>query len=261
MRSCTVAVAVLIGSISAGAQRPDSLKSPTGAFYGRLLSAEDSSTIPMAEIRLLRIDSTRKVRTSFGTDSVEIFVDSTRSRVSTTDASGEFAIRQLAAGRYLMQIRRLGYAPLQGVTAVDTGIVRAAFALQRTSQLLATMTVKESAIDKPRRILDDAGFTARSHFSGGQFLDRQLILKRDARTVGELLRYYNVTDGDFILDRLPIRFADIDNYPVDLVIGVEVYHLSRPSEFRGAPKAATLYPGGSLIGSMTPLVVIWTYNR
>jgi len=259
MIALTVASASL--ATAAGAQRPDTVRVPTGAFYGRLLSAADSTPIPLAEIRLLRIDSTRKAQTRLGLDSVEVFVDSTRSRVATTDRSGEFAIRQLDAGRYVMEIRRLGFAPLQGVTVVDTSIVRAAFAMQPTSQLLATTTITESAIDKPRRLLDEVGFTGRSHFSAGTFIDRQLILKREARTIGDLLRSYGVSDGDFVLDRLPVRYADVESYPADLVIGVEIYHLSRPVEFRGRRRGSALDPEGSMIGAMAPLVMIWTYTR
>jgi hypothetical protein len=233
---------------------------PPGAFYGRLISASDSSTISRAEIRLLRIDSTRKAKSQFGLDSAEVFVDSGRTRVGTTDHSGEFAIRGINAGRYLMQIRRLGFLPLQGVTLVDSGIVRAVFAMQPSSRLLAGMTITETAVDKARLKLGDVGFTGRSHFSGGQFLDRQRILERGAATVGELLRLYGVADGDFVLDRLPIRYYDIESYPVDLVIGIEIYHLSRPTEFVGRQRGSALYPEGSRIGALAPLVLIWTYS-
>src|SRR6185503_9620165 len=80
VRRSVGALLFAVGIVSSvNAQRADTTQVP-GAFYGRLISAADSSTIPRAEIRLLRIDSTRKTKNRLGLDSVEVFVDSSRAR-------------------------------------------------------------------------------------------------------------------------------------------------------------------------------------
>jgi len=61
------------------------------------------------------------------------------------------------------------------------------------------------------------------------------------------------------IDRMPVDYETLRDYPAGLVIGVEIYRHQRPQEFnmtRAAP--GILSPGGQAAG-MSALVVIWTY--
>src|SRR5690348_237383 len=133
-----LAAIMLVGP--AHAQVPDSVP-PTAGLVGTIRSALDSSGVKAADIRLMFVDSARKVLSKNGLDSVEIFVDTTRSRIGVTDSVGNFSIRQLRAGRYLMEIRRIGYAPLSGVVTVDSTILSTVLTMDVVSRLLATVKV------------------------------------------------------------------------------------------------------------------------
>src|SRR5215207_5703052 len=85
-----------------------------------------------------------------------------RSRVAVTDSAGQFTLRRLLAGSYLMQIRRLGFQPIEGALTVDTGLVREDFTMQVTSRLLSKVVVKESSVDVVKRQLDRVGYIQRS---------------------------------------------------------------------------------------------------
>ncbi|HEV8216963.1 MAG TPA: hypothetical protein VGP95_14045, partial [Gemmatimonadaceae bacterium] len=87
------------------AQAADST-TPRAGFVGKVWNSIDSSGVRSADIRLMFVDSLHRISTRSGGDSLEIFVDTLRSRVGITDSAGNFAIRQLRAGRYLMEVRR-----------------------------------------------------------------------------------------------------------------------------------------------------------
>jgi hypothetical protein len=256
-----VGAALIVGALtSAHAQQADTSRAPTAAFVGRMISNLDSMPVRSADIRLVFIDSVQQLRARNGTDSLEVFADSSRSRVAVTDSTGAFAIRRLPAGRYLLHVRRIGYEPLQGAVLVDTGIVRATLALQVISRVLAKVVVTETSIDKVKQRLDRDGFIDRSHLGiSGTFIQRADILRLRRETVGDLLAVYGVHDGQIMLDRMPFDYESVRDYPAELVIGVEIYRHSRPTEFNGTRRGpGALSPGGQA-ASMQPLVVIWTY--
>jgi hypothetical protein len=241
------------------AQRADSAAAPTGRFFGRLVNALDSTPVRSADIRLLFVDSTRTVRGRRG-DSLEIFVDTTRSRVTVSDSVGAFAVPWLANGHYLVHIRRIGFRPLQAALYVDTSVVAAVMRLEPTSVLLAKVEIKEMSVDRAKQRLDRNGFFDREHSGmSGTFIDRAAILKRNPLTVAQLLEWYGVSDGDIVLDRMPFDFESLRDYPADLVLGVEIYRHGRPTEFNATRSIPTLLSPGGVKALMRPLVVIWTF--
>jgi hypothetical protein len=257
-----VAVSLLIGVAAANvlsAQQADSAPPSPGRFLGRLVNSLDSTPVRSADLRLLFVDSTRTVRSRRG-DSLEIFVDTARSRVTVSDSTGAFAVRRLATGHYLIHVRRIGFTPVQAALYVDTGAVVATLKLEPSSVLLAKVEIKEMSVDRAKQKLDRNGFFTREN-SGlpGTFIDRAEILKRNPLNVAELLEWYGVSSGDILLDRMPFDFESLRAYPADLVLGVEIYRHGRPTEFNGTRFAPTMMSPGGLQASMAPLVVIWTF--
>ena len=244
------------------AQQSDSLRVPTAALLGRMVSSLDRGPVRSAEIRLVFVDSVRPFRNRDGSDSLEVFADSNRRRVAVTDSTGAFAIRRLAAGRYVFQVRRIGYQPLEGAVVVDTGTVRATLVLLVVSQMLAEVVVTETAIDKVKERLDRVGFVERSRLGvSATFVRRAEILRRRPQTVGDILSAYGIRAGTFMLDRMEFDYESIRDYPAELVIGVEIYRHSRPVEFNMTRRGPmSLSPGGHA-ASMQPLVLIWTFTR
>jgi hypothetical protein len=255
----TLAVSLWCGGARAiGAQAVDSPAAPTGAFLGRIIAAIDSSPARSVEVRLLFVDSSKTITTRRGGDSLDVFLDSLRTRVAVTDSAGAFAIRRLAAGHYLFRLRRIGFEPMDGVLTVGDDTVRVKVAMNVVSRLLARMEIKDTPIDRVEEQLARAGYKNRMGLGIAKtFIDRKEILHKQRQTLGELLSTYGVSNGDFILDRMPLQYEDIREYPAELVIGLEIYRHQRPIEFSmtRATSASAVASGGT----NPPLVVIWTF--
>ena len=59
-----------------------------------------------------------------------------------TGANGKFTILEVPAGRYILMVRRLGFAPVSSTVQVDAGeTLRASFALERLVTSLDTVKV------------------------------------------------------------------------------------------------------------------------
>jgi hypothetical protein len=262
MRFLAAAAFVLAGITSAGlagAQVPDSVPARAG-FVGRIRNSLDSSAVRSADLRLMFVDSVRKMARRGG-DSIEIFVDTVRSRIGVTDSAGNFAIRQLRAGRYLMEVRRIGFAPLGGVVIVDSTVLSTVLTMDVVSKLLATVRVTAVANDRVKERLDRVGFLNRYRSGGsGTFIDRADILRRKPLTVADILNSYGIYDqAEFIMDRMPVDYDLLRDYPADLVIGVEIYRHNRPTEFNGTRRGPTMMASGGMANLMLPQVLIWTF--
>jgi hypothetical protein len=262
MRRGAVAVVAFacLGAFVVQAQRPDSTKTATASFRGRLFNSIDSTPVRSADVRLLYIDSAKTVHTRFGGDSIDFFVDTTRSRVGATDSLGVFAIRRLAGGRYVLQIRRIGFSPLQGGVIVDSTELDTALPMEPTSQLLAKVRVTERSVDAVKQRLERVGFDTRYHMgTSGTWVTRADILKRQPQTLGDILATWGVHSCDCVMDRMPTDYESAQTYPADLVIGVEIYRHNRPTDFNMTRSGPNLLQPGGASNSMTPLVLIWTY--
>jgi len=268
---CVAVAAVVVLMLAAPASRPLSAQQPasssvatdsasTARFTGRLLNSIDSTPVRSADIRLLFVDSSKVVPGRRNRDSLDIFIDSSRSRLAVSDSTGNFAIRRLAPGHYIMSIRRIGFAPVDGVLAVDTGAVGALMYMQPTSQLLAKVMITEMSVDRARKRLDQVGFVDRSHSGlSGSFIDRGTISKSRRQYLDEVLAQYGIHSGDVMLDRIPLGFEDIRGYPADLVLGIEIYRGGRPIEFNGTRGGPNLFAPGGVQNAMKPLIVVWTF--
>lgn len=262
----TAAGLFAVGGTLAAAQRPDTARAPApqpalrAAFIGHMINSIDSTPVRSADIRLVFIDSVRQTRGRNGRDSLEVFADSNRTRVAVSDSTGAFAIRRLAEGRYLLHVRRIGYEPLQGALVVDSGVVSTTIALQMNSRVLAKVVVTETAIDKVKERLDHDGFIERSRLGlAATFVERADILRKMPQNIGELLATYGIYDASIMLDHMPFDYESVRDYPAELVIGVEIYRHSRPTEFNGTRRGpGALSPGGQAAGAQ-PLVLIWTF--
>src|SRR3954452_9895844 len=93
--SLVAMVALLAGASQRLAAQTDTTRPPTASFIGRVLSTIDSTPVRSADIRLVFLDSVRRMQGPRGRDSLELFADSTRSRVGVTDSNGAFAVRRI----------------------------------------------------------------------------------------------------------------------------------------------------------------------
>jgi hypothetical protein len=240
------------------AQRADSAQ--RAPFKGTVASIRTTQPVPMADVRLMWIDS---VHTDPAHPEVpgEIFVDTTRSRVAMTDSSGSFTVRNLDPGHYIINVRRLGFSPFEGMLTMDTRPVEMELALEQVMAFLPPIRITESAINKVTQRLDRVGFTSRSHMGhAARFFTRRDILDTHAITLQQLLAHMGVSRGDtFLLDRIPMEWGDLVDYPMDLIVGVEVYSRSLPVEFsmtRSGRRSFSQSPAAPL-NSKT--VILWTY--
>ena len=160
-----------------------------------------------------------------------------------------------------MVVRRIGYEMLQGALLVDTGAVKTLLVMNQVSKLLAKVVVTETSVDVVKKRLEQNGYISRTHLGlAATFVDRAQILRRKPQTIADILSVYALSEGStFLLDRMPVDYETLRDYPAGLVIGVEIYRHQRPQEFnmtRALP--GILSPGGQAAG-MQALVVIWTY--
>ena len=250
---------VFVPRLSVG-QQPDSARVPTGRFLGHIVSTIDSTPVRSADVRLLFVDSSRTVRTRRGDDSLEVFIDSTRSRLAVTDSTGGFIVRRLIEGKYLLQIRRIGFAPLEGVVSADTGAIGDVFSMEPTSRLLSKVVITEMSVDRVQQKLDRVGFVDRTHSGlSASFIDRAEILKMNRDRLEDLLARYGIHNGDVMLDRMPLDYEDVRSYPADLVVGIEIYRHGRPNEFNMTRRGPGALAGGGQQNAARPLVVVWTF--
>lgn len=267
------AVLAVVGMLATGhplaAQVGDSARRVTGALIGHVVSSIDSAPASSVELRLLFVDSSKTAKTRNG-DSLEVFLDSLRTRVAVTDSTGAFAIRRVERGHYLFRLRRIGYQPMDGVLTVGDDTLAVRFVMEVASKLLATMKITETSVDvvRMKEKLKRLGWVTRSHLGiQHTFVDRAEVVRRQRDRVGDILSAYGITHADYLLDRMPLSYEDIRDYPAELVVGIEIYRRSRPVEFSRLrfveqPRFAVPPGGGTpstMGGTQKPLVVIWTY--
>ncbi|MDB4914592.1 MAG: hypothetical protein JWM95_2236 [Gemmatimonadetes bacterium] len=248
----------------AHAQGPDSASRPQGVrFSGTVASITTTRPVTSADIRLLWLDSAHVDKAAPAGDTPEFFVDSSRSRVGITNDSGTFAIMNVPAGHYVLNVRRMGFEPVQAVISVGTTALNLQLAMTQVIALLPEVRITESATDRVAQHLDQVGYTAR-HRSGtsGTFIDRKEILRRQRTYVTELLQAYGVhSDASFTMDRMETDWENLSTYPTDLVVGIEIYRRrgSLSTQFDRTRRSG-LTMGANNAGAMSPwTVLIWTY--
>lgn len=248
---------------TASAQQTDSAARPrTVRFTGTIASMSTTRPVSLADVRIVFIDSAHADKDD-PKELGEVFVDSSKSRIGITDTSGAFTIRNVLPGHYLINVRRLGFAPFDGVLTIDTLSVDMELTLTQIAQILPRVTISSSASNKVTERLDRVGFVSRSHMgTSGTFIDRNEILRRKAEYVTDILRAYGISsDAVFTIDRMEVDWETLAYYPIELVIGMEIYRRrgSLPVEFdRTRGGALALGTNGSG-GIPRATVLLWTY--
>ncbi len=260
-----VTIGCLLGAvpITACAQQPDSTnRARTVRFTGTIASLSTARPVSLADVRLIYIDSAH-VDKSKANDLGEVWVDSSKSRVGITDTAGAFTIRNVVPGHYFINVRRLGFEPFEGVLTIDTLSVDMELTLNQIAQVLPRVTINTSAINRVSERLDRMGFTTRSHMgTAGTFVDRNEILRRKAEYVTDILRTYGINrEAVFTMDRMEVDWDMLTDYPIDLVIGIEIYRRrgSLPTEFDRTRGGALAMGQNGNGGVAAASVIIWTY--
>lgn len=165
----------------------------------------------------------------------------------------------------IINIRRLGLEPFQGLLNVDTGVVELSLTMTQSLNTLPAMRITESAVDRVKQALEKNGYVSRSGLGIAKtFVDRADVLRRKYQWFAEILATYGIHPEDnpsLLLDNVPVTFDLLANYPAELVIGVEIYRHNLPIEFSTQrPGAPALDPSGhGQRDIMRPTVIIWTF--
>jgi hypothetical protein len=251
------------GPIAAQTQADTAPRVPQGAFVGHLRNTFGSFAIQLADVRLYLIDSTREVRGLLGATTLDTYVDTAHSRLTATDSTGLFAIWRLAAGHYWMQARRIGFAPIEAFVTIDSQTVLHDFEMNPIPAILNKVEIKEAANTRLAKRLDRVGFMSRRKFraDGGRYLMASDWERARPQTVRDILVREGIfnNDVDIVMDWMSLRFDEMQDYPAELVAGIEIYRRERPVEFGGPRPGATI---GSRLGNASgrrPLVIIWTH--
>ena len=213
---------------------PAAVRPVQGAFVGFIHSTLDSTVVVKSvDVRLYFIDSTQIVRDSSGANAIEAFVDTLRSRLAVSDSVGYFTFWRLAPGKYLMQARRIGFRAAEAFVTVDSETIMLDFRMDPIAALLNKVDIVDVATVGVAKRLERVGFNWRrkSNGEGGTFITPADIQKRKAITLADMLSAYGLHDrADYRLDRMPLEYSDIQDYPAELVAGIEIYrHIGRCS--------------------------------
>lgn len=265
-RSATSLVLQLAFAGALAAQTPAGAPAasvPAGAFVGFLKSTIESVPIRLADVRLFYIDSTKEITGPLGVKMLDTFVDSLRSRVAASDSAGFFAVWRLPPGKYLMTVRRIGFNPIEAFVTVDTETVLHDFAMEPIVALLNKVEIHETSTTALAKRLDHVGFLNRKKFNGGEgtFVTPGDIEKYKPQTLRDILQRYGIFEysADIQFDRMPLDWLDVQDYPAELIAGVEIYRHGRPVEFNATRRGPSLLSAGGTAFAAKYLVVVWTY--
>jgi hypothetical protein len=136
------------------------------------------------------------------------------------------------------------------------------FRMEPVAAMLNKVDIVEVATLGVAKRLERVGFNWRkkSNGEGGTFITPADIQKRKAITLADMLSAYGIHDrADFRVDRMPLDYYDIQDYPAELIAGIEIYRHNRPTQFGGTRGGATLLSPGGMSNLFRPLVLVWTY--
>lgn len=233
----------------------------TVRFIGTIGSVSTGLPVSLADVRIVYIDSAHVDKSKPG-DLGEVFVDSAKSRASMTDTVGAFVMRNVFPGHYMINVRRIGFEPFEGLLTIDTLTVEMELGLTQIAQVLPPVTITTSAINRVTEKLDRVGFISRSHMgTSGTFIDRKEILRRHAVHVTDVLETYGIhRDAHITIDRMESDWDSLTDYPMDLVIGIEIYRRSSlPTEFNRTRRTGLAMSRNGNGGLGAPTVLIWTF--
>ncbi len=256
------ATAVLLAAAQAGSAQTPADSTPRAAFKGVVASIRTTQPVPMADVRLMWVDSvhTDKVHPEQPGD---IFVDSARSRIAITDSSGTFTVRNLEPGHYLINVRRIGFSPFEGMLTMDTHPVEMELALEQVMTILPPVRITAGSVNKVTQRLDRVGFVSRSNMGfGARFMDRQHIMDSKAQYLTQVLERFGLSRSDtFMIDNIMTDWDELRDYPLDLVVGIEVYPRKEmlPVEFSITRQGRQTFTNDRGTPIKHAFVVLWTF--
>jgi hypothetical protein len=252
MSLCVVAATCVLRG-SAGAQQPDSSAVRRTRLTGTIASILTTRPVPLADIRLSWIDSTH-------TDK-EFYVDTAKSRIAMTDSAGTFTVRNLLPGHYLMNVRRIGFTPFEGFMTVDTAAMEMELALDQVMTVLPPVRITEGAINRVTQRLDRVGFITRSRSGfSGNFLTRKDIIDSHPVDLRHALTKLGLSISDsYTLDNIPTDWGELGDYPLDLVVGIEVYWHGMPVEYSMTRRGRLTFSNDRGTPIRRANVLLWTY--
>lgn len=266
-RSFAVLFTSILLATPAGGQRPDSAAPPPvqGArFVGFIASISTTRPVTTADVRAIWIDSVHTERDNAGKESNEFFVDSTKSRVGITDDSGHFAINVLPPGHYLVNVRRIGFEPMQVMLTMGTSMIEMELAMTQVIPMLPEVRITASSTDRMMARLERTGFRShRNSGSSGMFIERGDIANRHPQYITDMLATYGIHQEAFVyIDRMPADWETLRSYPVELVIGIEIYR--RPGQVpievaHTLPPSQLAFGDNGGHGLARPTVIVWTF--
>ncbi len=256
---CILAVALHTGA--ARAQARDSAKAPatSARFMGQINSFKTSKPVTTADIRLIWVDSVHTDSTKAGSDATEFFLDSARSKVGITNDSGTFAINNVAPGSYLLNVRRIGFDPVQALIRMGASTIEMKLAMEQAIPILPEVKITTEARDRVNERLDRVGFNMRAKTGSATIIGREEILRRNPVFVTDLLEKYGVRkSAEFMMDRMETDWDNLSTYPAELVVGVEIYRrrASLPSQYDRTRRSGLTM---SYNGVEPYVVMIWTF--
>jgi hypothetical protein len=253
MRLSLLACVLSAGVGAQQPQKPDSVVARRTRLTGTIASIRTTLPVPLADIRLSWIDSTHSDK--------EFFVDSAKSRVAMTDSVGTFSFRNLLPGHYLVNVRRIGFSPFEGFLTVDTTAMDMELALEQVMTILPPVRITESATNRVTDRLDRVGFTSRAKMGyGGSFVTRKDIIDKRPVDLQHMLGKLGLSISDtYTLDNMPMDWDELRDYPLDLVIGIEVYWHGLPVEYSITRRGRLTFSNDRGTPIRHANVLLWSY--
>ena len=167
------------------------------------------------------------------TDSSGVALDTAMRRLSQrTDSSGTFAFRDVEPGVYRIDVRAIGFVPVQGFMVLAPGqeLHPRVSMLKLVPRLAPVVTTASTSYRA--RLLEVSGFRERQRVGFGHFIDAREIGRLQPPSVYSLLRPY--LRGCTMMYVNGARAAVPQGLMVSELVGVEIYsrNLQAPPQFQ-----------------------------
>jgi hypothetical protein len=183
-------------------------------------------------------------------------------RVGMTDTAGTVTFADVPVGRWLVEIRRVGYARLDTVVEVaDAGSHTSTFALNAAPRMLDTMAVAAPSPDAVPTSATLPEFEARRAKGTGRYITREQLRSQDERSFTDVLvsqvpgllleRGYSGVHAYNPSQQPPGALrgnAGKKCYVQIVVDGIAMYHMSNGAPVNGSPPDLTEYLTRALDG-------------
>lgn len=187
----------------------------------------------------------------------------------TTGSNGQFSVRRVPAGQYLVIVRRLGYRPASGIVEVGDDTLRLSYTLAPAPQILEGMRIEERSVS-----VRELEFLSRRH-GDGSFITRDDIERRNPVAIADMLRPILSIDVvpvgfgghiavnrrgpmSLLAARCPFRVV-LDDVPLPMPVDIDL--LPPPSSLLGVeiyPGPASIPPRYNMYGGGCGIILLWS---